>query len=255
MSAVARRHHECVLRRDPVLDARAHHRVDVPLVDDVLGLAVVGAERDPAGPELARRPAAARRGCGQPTPRGSVATSRRAAARGPPLPCRLVVGADPSRRVGVQLACRARRARGRRRAPRRRAGASRARARSPAITPGKFIISATPITRRRRSRPSRSPGVSSRRGDSNRDAGTHDDAITQTSSGTSSHASSSQCTPSVPSTFAISCGSATTAVVPRGSTSRANSSTSSLDDSRCMCASTKPGTTQRPVASSVSRPS
>ena len=49
---------------------------------------------------------------------------------------------------------------------------------SPAITPGKFIISASPITRRRRSSPSRSPGVSSRRGDSNLDAGTHDDAMT-----------------------------------------------------------------------------
>src|SRR5919201_6713459 len=61
--------------------------------------------------------------------------------------------------------------------------------------------------------------------------------------------------PSVPSTFAISCGSATTAVVPSGRTSRANSSTSSFDDSRCMCASTKPGTTYRPEASIVSRPS
>ena len=71
----------------------------------------------------------------------------------------------------------------------------------------------------------------------------------------SSQTSSSQCTPSVPSTFAISCGSATTAVVPNGSTSRANSSTSSFDDSRCMCASMNPGTTKRPDASSVSSPS
>jgi hypothetical protein len=45
---------------------------------------------------------------------------------------------------------------------------------------------------------------------------------------------SSQWTPSVPSTFAISCGSATTTVVPNGSTSCANSSTRSFDDSRCM---------------------
>ena len=85
--------------------------------------------------------------------------------------------------------------------------------------------------------------VSARRGDSNLDAGTHDDAMNQTSSGIRPQTSSSQCTPSVPSTFAISCGSATTAVVPNGSTSRANSSTSSFDDSRCMCASTNPGTT------------
>ena len=38
---------------------------------------------------------------------------------------------------------------------------------APAITPGKFIISARPITRVRRSRLSRSPGVNGRRGDSN----------------------------------------------------------------------------------------
>ena len=48
---------------------------------------------------------------------------------------------------------------------------------SPLITPGKFIISARPITRRRRRSASRSPGVSSRRGDSKRDAGTQDDAM------------------------------------------------------------------------------
>ena len=125
---------------------------------------------------------------------------------------------------------------------------------SPAITPGKFIISARPSTLRRRSRPSRSPVVSARRGDSNRDAGTHDGAMKNTSSGRSAQASASQCTPSVPSTFAISWGSATTDVVPNGSTSLANSSTSSIDDSRCRCASIRPGTTYRPPASSVSRP-
>src|SRR5581483_1414708 len=122
-------------------------------------------------------------------------------------------------------------------------------------TPGKFIISARPRTRRRRRSASRSPVVSARRGDSKREAGTDEDAMNHTSSGIRPQTSSSQCTPSVPSTFAISCGSATTAVVPNGSTSRANSSTSSFDDSRCMCASTNPGTTKRPSASSVSRPS
>ena len=109
------------------------------------------------------------------------------------------------------------------------------------MTAGKFIISATPSAWRRRSTDSRSPIESGRRGDSKRLAGTHDDAITQTSSGTSSQTSSSQWMPSVPSTFAISCGSATTAVVPWASTARANSSTISFDDSMCTCASMKPG--------------
>ena len=77
---------------------------------------------------------------------------------------RLVVRADAGGGVGVQRRGRARPARGRRRA--RRARASRARAGAPLITPGKFIISASPITRRRRSSASRSPGVSARRGDS-----------------------------------------------------------------------------------------
>jgi hypothetical protein len=123
------------------------------------------------------------------------------------------------------------------------------------MTPGKFIISASPSTRRRRSSPSRSPVVSARRGDSNDEAGTQEEAMKYTSSGTPAEESSSQCTPSVPSTLAISCGSATTAVVPSGSTSRANSSTRSFDDSRCTCGSMNPGTTHLPDASSVSAPS
>ena len=126
---------------------------------------------------------------------------------------------------------------------------------SPAMTPGKFIISARPITRRRRRRPWRSPAVSGRRGDSKADAGTHDDAVKYTSRGRPEQTSSSQWMPSVPRTFAISCGSATTAVVPIGNTRRANSSTSSFVDSRCMCASMKPGTTYAPPTSSVSCPS
>jgi hypothetical protein len=48
---------------------------------------------------------------------------------------------------------------------------------SPEITPGKFIISASPITRRRRSSPWRSPGVSGRRGDSKSEAGTDEEAM------------------------------------------------------------------------------
>ena len=70
-----------------------------------------------------------------------------------------------------------------------------------------------------------------------------------------SHASSSQCTPSVPRTFASSCGSSTTAVVPSGRTRRANSSGRSFVDSRCMCASMNPGTTCRPDASTTCVPS
>ena len=97
--------------------------------------------------------------------------------------------------------------------------------------------------------------MSGRRGDSKGDAGTHDGAMKNTSSWSPDVASSSQWTPSTPSTLAISCGSATTAVVPSGSTSRANSSTMSFTDSRCMCASISPGTTYRPLASRVSRPS
>jgi hypothetical protein len=79
---------------------------------------------------------------------------------------------------------------------------------------------------------SRSPVDRGRRGDSNSDAGTHDDAMKKTSSGRSAQLSSSQWTPSVPSTFAISWGSATTVVVPSGKTRRANSSGSSFGDSR-----------------------
>jgi hypothetical protein len=45
------------------------------------------------------------------------------------------------------------------------------------MTPGKFIISASPSTRRRRMSDSRSPGPSGRLGDSNGEAGTHEDAM------------------------------------------------------------------------------
>ena len=87
-----------------------------------------------------------------------------------------------------------------------------------------------------------SPVVSSCRGDSNPLAGTHEGAITNTLSGRPSDASSIQCTPSEPSTLATSCGSQTIAVVPWGSTARANSAGVSLLDSMCTCASMNPGT-------------
>ena len=109
------------------------------------------------------------RGCARRTPRGSGATCRRAAARGPPRRCRPRGRSGCRRRRRRSGRGRARRARGRRRA---RASASfSSSCGSPAITPGKFIISASPITRRRRSSASRSPAVSARRGDSNCEAG------------------------------------------------------------------------------------
>ena len=43
---------DCVLRRDPGSDSLAHHPVDVPVLGDVLRIAVVGAERDPVRAEL-----------------------------------------------------------------------------------------------------------------------------------------------------------------------------------------------------------
>ena len=105
---------------------------------------------------------------------------------------------------------RARPGRGRRRAPLPPGPASRARPDRRRSRPGSSSSRPGPARCRRRSRPSRSPVVSARRGDSNRDAGTHDGAMKNTSSGRSAQASASQCTPSVPSTFAISWGSATT---------------------------------------------
>ena len=58
--------------------------------------------------------------------------------------------------------------------------------------------------------------------------------------------------PGTPSTFAISCGSAATAVVPCGSTVRTNSSIHSFVDSRCMWASTNAGVSARPPTSTIS---
>ena len=139
-------HRQRVAGIDAPLDRPPHHRVDVALAGDVRRLAVVGAERDPAGPELARPAAAARPGSGRPTPRGSAATCPPAAARGPPD------GSSPRGPI---------RSRRRRRpaagapstpgawpstcsAPSRPSFASSSG--SPAITPGKFIISARPST-------------------------------------------------------------------------------------------------------------
>ena len=222
-------------------DRVADDRVDVPVVGDVLGLAVVGAERHPVGPVLER----------ERQQRAQVARARGLADQQPepgaqPLAAllerrRLVVRLDPGRRVGVQrLAGDARRmAVDVPREPELRELARR----EPETTPGKFIISASPSTCLRRSSPSRSPVESSRRGDSKRggrDARGGHEVDVERQPG--ARRRSSQWTPSVPRTFAISCGSATIAVVPSGSTSRANSSIRSFDDSMCRCGSMKPGT-------------
>ena len=100
-----------------------------------------------------------------------------------------------------------------------------------------------------------SAGSSGHMGDSKSLAGTHEGAITNTSSGRPSDASSIHSTPSRPSTLATSCGSVTTAVVPCGTTQRANSAGVSLDDSMCTCASMNPGTRYWPRASTRSPPS
>ena len=81
---MVRRHHERVLGRNPVRHRVADDRVDVAVLGDVLRLAVVGAERHPRSGRTRRRAAPARAGSSPRTPRGSAATSRRGAARGPP---------------------------------------------------------------------------------------------------------------------------------------------------------------------------
>src|SRR5215472_15871415 len=112
-----------------------------------------------------------------------------------------------------------------------------------------------PMTRRRRSRPLMAPTPSSCLGDSNDEAGMQEGAITKTSRGSASSVSSSQWTPSEPSTLPISWGSATMAVVPRGTTARVNWSGVSFDDSMCTWASMKPGTRYAPSSSITCSPS
>ena len=88
--------------------------------------------------------------------------------------------------------------------------------------------------------------------DSKGEAGTQLDAYTANVNGSGAAASISARMPGIPSTLAISCGSAATAVVPAGSTVATNSSIHSLVDSRCMCASTKPGVSAAPSTSMTS---
>ena len=235
-----------VLGRDPLGHGLAAHRVDVALAHEHVRLAVVGAERAVLGPvaahQLQQRAQVARvGGLAQQHPEPAAAllerllpassTRGRSGCRRPRrrrAPAPVTPGAWPSTcGCSATLASTSGIARDDRREvhhlgdadrplvaqdarPCRRARAARAatRARSPART--------TAPSRRRAAAGPRC-------------------------------ASSSQRTPSAPSTLAISCGSQTTAVVPRATTTRANSAGSSLEDSTCTCASIRPGTTKRPA--------
>ena len=166
---VQARQHDRVLGGDAEGDRVADDRVDVTVVGDVLGLAVVGAERQPARPvlgderderlQVARARALADQ---QPEP-GAQALAPLLERRG------LVVGLDPGRGVGVQLPVRSDRARGRRRAG--RAGASRARSPRPCRRRGsssspraRARASAAAAPRGRRSRARGAATRSARRG-------------------------------------------------------------------------------------------
>ena len=100
---VDRRQHDGVLRSDARGDRLAHHPVDVAVLGDVLGIAVVGAERDPGGAELPH----------QRQQRLEIARHRRLADQQPhavakPLASlvgrqRLVIRPDAGRDVRVEL--------------------------------------------------------------------------------------------------------------------------------------------------------
>src|SRR5579884_2486885 len=117
------------------------------------------------------------------------------------------------------------------------------------------MSSAMPRTRRRSSRSGNSGASSAAAGDSKSLAGTQDGIITYTPSGTLLLAASMYSTPASPRTLAISCGSITTDVVPRGRTARANSSTFSFELSMWQWPSMKPGRTILPETSWMSCPS
>ncbi len=72
-------------------------------------------------------------------------------------------------------------------------------------------------------------------------AGTQLGAMISMESGSPRAASSIQRTPAAPCTLAISCGSATTVPVPRGTTARANWRGVAMLLSMWMCASMKAG--------------
>ena len=96
-------HHQRVLRRHACSHGVTHHPVDVAVVGDVLGVAVVGAERDPTGAEFVHE----RKQCTE-VARHRCFTDEQPHPGAKPLAAllhgqRLVVGADPGRRVRLQF--------------------------------------------------------------------------------------------------------------------------------------------------------
>ena len=95
-------HHDRILGLDPLLDGEADHLVDVPLLDDEVRLAVVGAEHAAIGAVLLdeRQQVAqvSRRGClTQHHPHAETPLFERLLEGG-----RLVIGADARGKVGVE---------------------------------------------------------------------------------------------------------------------------------------------------------
>ena len=125
------------------------------------------------------------------------------------------------------------------------------------MTPGKFIISPSPMMLGHCMASITSSGVSSWPVFSNPGAdGAQDGIWTKTLMRCCIASSCIRRTPSRPMTLAISCGSVNMDVVPWGITARANCVVVSIPLSICMCASHRPGTMNRPFASitSVSGP-
>ena len=174
-----------------------------------VGLAVVGAERAVLGPVLAHQRQQRRAGCARWRPRGSAPTCPR--RRFSSASSSVVASWSermPAADVGVQRAARARPARGRRRAWRRATRACASTSGSPAMTPGKFIISATPSARGWRRIASMSPGVErpAAATRSRSPARTTAPSRRRRAAGPRTRRAASA-TPSAPSTLAISCGS------------------------------------------------
>ena len=131
----------------PSAHGHAAHLVDVALAQQHVGLAVVGAERAALGPVARARAAAGRAGCARSTPRGSAPTRRGGASRAPPPS---VVASWSVRDAGGEVRVERRAADAGRVAVDVPPGASASFASSrssPAMTAGKFIISAMPSAR------------------------------------------------------------------------------------------------------------
>ena len=216
-------------------------------MQDRVGLAVVGAERDPLRSVLQHD----RRQGGQVPARRALPgedSHALAALLGSLVQRRaLVVGLDPRGQVGVQP-----RAGEAGRVPVHATVAGRGDLRQQLGVArddtGESITSATPMAPNSSSS-WRTSTTDLRTGLSNGDAGTQLEAQIPKVNGRPAAAPARAATPRTPNTFAISCGSAATAVVPCGSTALTNSSTQSLVDSRCIWASMKPGVSAAPDTS------